>query len=45
MNETASNTKIQTKLSLRLLWFVGLYSLGALTVALVAYGVRYWVGA
>lgn len=28
----------------RLLWFIGLYCLGAVSVALVAYGVRFWVG-
>lgn len=28
----------------RLLWFLCLYCAGAATVALVAYGVRFWVG-
>ena len=28
----------------RLIWFICLYCAGAVTVASVAYGVRFWVG-
>jgi Protein of unknown function (DUF2474). len=28
----------------RLIWFVGLWAGGVLTVAAVAYGIRFWLG-
>lgn len=44
-NKLKASLKSKSTLGARLLWFVGLYVLGALSVALLAYGIRYWVGA
>lgn len=37
-------TERQPSVGSRLVWFFCLYCMGAVTVALVAYGVRFWVG-
>lgn len=41
---TDNRSEAKPRVGSRLLWFICLYCVGAVSVALVAYGVRFWVG-